>query len=234
MSGPPVDPECAAVGDDLTALALGTLSGRERATVVGHLERCPDCAAELEELSAAADALLTVVPEEAPPDGFAARTVALMGGRPDPRAGVVARTGRRPARWRVAAVAAAVVVALGIGLGVGRALAPSGGAGSSGGARTAALSSPSGATGTVVVSPGGGGWLVMTVADVPASGEVTCVVTLADGSHRTVGRFSLSTGYASPAYGSWAVHLPVPASSVRSVAVVDAHGATVASATLPS
>ncbi len=62
MDPAPLDPECSAARDDLAALAIGTLTGRERAELLDHLERCARCAAELEELSAAADALVTLIP----------------------------------------------------------------------------------------------------------------------------------------------------------------------------
>jgi hypothetical protein len=38
----------------------------------------------------------------------------------------------------------------------------------------------------------------MTVHDAPASGLVSCTLTLKDGSHQTVGTFKVSDGY-----GSW-------------------------------
>ena len=40
MEPSPLDPECSAARDDLAALAIGTLAGRERAELLGHLERC--------------------------------------------------------------------------------------------------------------------------------------------------------------------------------------------------
>ena len=58
-----------------------------------------------------------------------------------------------------------------------------------------------------------------------ATGTVTCSIVLHDGTRREVGRFSLADGY-----GSWVASLPVPASSVRTVSMVDGHGALVAAA----
>ncbi|HEX3946256.1 MAG TPA: zf-HC2 domain-containing protein [Acidimicrobiales bacterium] len=226
------DPRCQAIHDDLAALATGTLTGRERAAVLDHLEHCPYCVAELEELSAVADELMTLVPEVAPPDGFAERTVALMKAEPK----LVRPPARQPAFRRVLAVAAAVVV-LALGVGIGAVIASpgstgSGGNGSSGGrsgVRTAALQSTSGAQGTVVLAGDHPGWMVMTVDDSSTWGTVTCRVTLADGSHRVVGRFAMSSGY-----GSWTARLPVPSSSVRSVHLVGHGGAVIASAQLTS
>ncbi len=219
----PPDPRCLAIRDDLAALATGTLTGRDRSAVLEHLETCPACVAELEELAATVDALMELVPDAAPPDGFADRTVALM--RAEPSA-TVRRLPRfaRPGR-RIVAVAA-LVVALALGIGVG-ALATSGGGGTEPTIRTAALQSTSGAEGSVVVSSGQPGWLAMTVADSTAWGEVTCRVTLTDGSHRVVGRYPMSSGY-----DSWSARLPVTASAVRSVDLVEPGGSVIASAKL--
>ena len=55
---------------ELAELALGTLDGRDRATLLAHVQTCPACEAELDELSALADQLLEVAPEAEPPVGF--------------------------------------------------------------------------------------------------------------------------------------------------------------------
>lgn len=217
MDTTPTDPSCSAVRDELAALATGTLTGRERAVVAAHLDLCTDCSPELELLAATVDTLMALVPEVEPPDGFAARTTALLPLEP--------RSARPPARWRVAAVAAAVA-ALAVGVAIG-AVAGGGGGGGGGGVRTAALSSPVGATGTVVVSAGRPAWLFMRIDDKAGWGTATCRITLADGSKRIVGRFALAAGYR-----SWVVDLAVPASAVRDVAVVGADGTTIASARL--
>ncbi len=55
-------PECERYADELAELALGTMTGRERAHILTHVESCPGCQAEMEQLSLAADSLLEVVP----------------------------------------------------------------------------------------------------------------------------------------------------------------------------
>jgi hypothetical protein len=214
---PTVNPaHCDAMQDDLAALAIGALNGRDRALVLTHLEGCPGCSAELEAMSDAVDALVEVAPEASPPAGFADRTVAAMrADRPLPH---------RPNIARRAVAVAAGVVALGMGIGVGAVVTSSHG---SNAAVTGTLHSAAGPDGVVVVSSDQGGLLVMSLNDAPTSGTVTCEVTLTDGTTRVVGAFPLAEGY-----GSWRVHLPVPPSSVRSVRVVDDQGVTVASAQL--
>ena len=59
---------CEEYGDELAELALGVLTGRERARVLSHVESCPRCAEELEILSRTAD----TVRAGGPGDGAAA------------------------------------------------------------------------------------------------------------------------------------------------------------------
>jgi hypothetical protein len=212
--------ECEELHDDLAVLAIGALTGHDRARILTHLEGCPSCAAELEELSAAADALATLIPAAAPTEGFSDRTMAVI--RAEQR-------GRQQPLIRRLAAVAAVVVVLAVGGGAGAVIASSGHHAPASALWTAPLHSAEGAQGTVVlVSSGQKGWLVMNLYDAPTSGTVTCTLALDDGTHRSVGEFSLTAGY-----GSWTTPIPVPASSVRWVNVVSATGTTVASARIP-
>lgn len=215
---PTRDPECAAVRDDLASLAIGALTGVDRARVLAHLEGCASCTADVEELAAAADALIALVPDAAPPEGFADRTVELI--RAD-------RAPRRSALRRAAAVAA-VAILLAVGAGVGAVASSSGTTAPASAVRTAPLRSSVGTKGTVLlVSQGHQAWLIMALHDAPVSGLVSCSITLDRGARQEVGSFGLTDGY-----GSWSVVLPVAASTVRSVRVADATGAMIASAQL--
>ena len=216
MESTSTGPECASFQDDLAVLAVGALTGHERARLVAHLEECPQCSTKLEELSVAADALTSLIPDAIPSEGFSERTVA--------RFRAEQRVSRRPLTRRLAAVAA-VVVALALGAGAGE-LAASQGGSPAPAFLTAPLHSTVGTEGSVVLmSSGGQGWLVMNVHDAPSTGTVTCSIVLHDGTRRNVGQFSLADGY-----GSWVASLPVPATSVRTVSMVDDHGALVAAA----
>src|SRR5580658_4636816 len=73
---------CDAYADHLAELALGTLSGRERAETLAHVEGCTRCSDEVEELSKAADELLHVAPETEPPLGFEVRLLERLGVNP--------------------------------------------------------------------------------------------------------------------------------------------------------
>lgn len=211
-------PACALVRDDLALLATGGLTGRERAALLAHIDGCVACAGELEELTSAVDALFHLVPEQEPPEGFAERTIERLRG--ERRVAPSGRIGR-------AVAVAAAVVALGLGIGLGTVIGSAGTAPAANGVRTASFVSSAGAGGQVIVSSGEYPWMFVTIDDSSAWGEVTCRVTLAGGAQRVVGRFPLGVGSE-----SWSVRLPAPASSVQSVAVLDATGTTIATARL--
>jgi Putative zinc-finger len=61
---------CVQVRDLAPELALGVLTGAERAEAVAHVNECARCRALLNELSGAADVLTLLVPEKEPPPGF--------------------------------------------------------------------------------------------------------------------------------------------------------------------
>ena len=98
--------------DDLAQLALGVLTGRERARVLSAPGVVPVCAEELEQLSRAADAVVAVAPEAEPPLGFETRLFERMGieAAPATSPGDVSGLDR-------SATAAAGVAALAVGLG---------------------------------------------------------------------------------------------------------------------
>jgi hypothetical protein len=64
---------------DLTAdLALGTISGDDRARILGHISGCPACRQLVDDLSGSADALLLLAPEHEPPAGFESEVLARI------------------------------------------------------------------------------------------------------------------------------------------------------------
>ncbi len=214
---------CAAVRDDLAELALGTLSGVERSTVLSHVQFCSLCREEVDRLSAAADAILTLAPEAEPSAGFETRLFERMG--------VSAPRHRwlpRRRAGRIALAAGALVSALGAGLGVGLATAGSSLPGSVSAAPiTASLTADHSIRGEVYLSTGNPGWVFMSVDHVDMTGLATCKVETANGTTTTVGTFWLEKGT-----GSWAYELPVPASQVRTAWIVNSSGTVLASAKL--
>ena len=59
--------DCAAFQDAAAELALGILTGPDRAAALKHMERCASCQAEVASLAAAADRLLDLVPARGAP-----------------------------------------------------------------------------------------------------------------------------------------------------------------------
>ena len=68
--------------DELRALAaevaLGVLSGTERADALGHMEHCVGCRVLVEGLAQTGDSLLLLAPEADPPIGFESRVAARL------------------------------------------------------------------------------------------------------------------------------------------------------------
>ncbi|HEX3787493.1 MAG TPA: zf-HC2 domain-containing protein [Pseudonocardiaceae bacterium] len=78
------DLTCAALHDMAAELALGMLSGHERAEALAHLATCPDCRERVRELAAVGDGLLGLVPGVEPPVGFEDRVMDRLGFTPRP------------------------------------------------------------------------------------------------------------------------------------------------------
>jgi len=123
-------PSCAGVRERAPDLALGALTGPERAEVVAHLDGCPSCQALVGEYASVADALLDLAPEAEPASELAPPVLGAM--QP-------ARHRRR--RHRVAALVAAATLALTAGTGLTVALVARDGSGSASTATTSALRS---------------------------------------------------------------------------------------------
>ncbi|HEX4253870.1 MAG TPA: hypothetical protein VH089_02210, partial [Streptosporangiaceae bacterium] len=138
--------DCDKFPDVAAELALGVLTGRERAEAVPQLDRCDACREDVRELAFTGEELLQLLPEVTPPAGFAYRMqqeLCFSGNRRGRRG-----RGRGPRVARshllVTAAAAAVVLAVGGGLG---GWAVRGGAGSGAGAPAAgAVPAPGSAT----------------------------------------------------------------------------------------
>jgi hypothetical protein len=107
------------VRDLAPELALGVLSGPERAEAILHVDRCPACRAHVAELSDTVDALTLLSPEAEPPPGFERDVLRAMGVE---RAQGWRRF--RPPRW---AAAAALVCILAAGTAIGAFAAVGGG-----------------------------------------------------------------------------------------------------------
>jgi Putative zinc-finger len=69
---------CSQLRDMAPEVALGLVTGEERAVALAHLEGCAACRAEVASLAGVADELLLIGPEEPPPEGFDRRVLARL------------------------------------------------------------------------------------------------------------------------------------------------------------
>jgi hypothetical protein len=236
---PPPNP-CDEYSDDLAELALGILTGRARAATLAHVDSCPRCAEELEQLSHAADAVVSVAPEIEPPMGFEVRLFNRMGfgevpvtpesQRPRRRTGPSAWLARSP-RWVLATAAAVIALALGLSIGWSMGSGHRGGTAPEGpaGAEVAAgnLTANGSTVGSVSTFGGSRPWMIVTLADSPTDGTVTCEVVTAGGVTHKVGSFTAKDGY-----GAWGAPIRVAPQDVRKAEVVSSSGKVIATAAL--
>jgi hypothetical protein len=70
---------CAGLADVAAELALGVLTGRERAMAVAHLDNCDTCREDVRQLMATGEQLLELLPAAEPPAGFETRVLERLG-----------------------------------------------------------------------------------------------------------------------------------------------------------
>ncbi len=227
--------QCDEYAENLAELALGILTGRARAATLAHVDSCAHCAEELEQLSRAADAVVSVAPELEPSVGFEVRLFNRMGLADDPAPVPITRDrGRRgPRRWvagtpRWALASAAAVVALLVGLSVGWSIgSPSGTAHPTEAVATAALKERGNAVGSVATYGGSEPWMIVTMHGSSANGMLTCEVVTDNGVTHKIGTFSATYGYA-----AWDAPLRVAPQDVQKAVVVSSNGTVIATASL--
>lgn len=235
-------------------LALGVLTGRERAEAIAHLDGCEACREHVRQLTVTGEELLGLLPASEPPPGFETRVMERLG-MAAPRPGLMARIrqARRahraglPGRKRVnrtrrmltVAAAALVVTVSGLGgWGLHAATGPSA-TGPSATVpsatvpsadsllNTASLVSPDHqAVGEVFLHNSSPRWLYMSVGiDSGESGIVTCELVGRDGHVVTLGKFWLEDGY-----GSWGSPDPLDRGPFTGAELVSGDGTVLATA----
>ena len=250
---------CAEFADAAAELALGVLTGRERARALAHLDQCEACRENVRQLTVTGEELVGLLPAIEPPAGFETRVMERLGlGTPAPaparqlgparrfglkladwtggvRTGGVS-TGRggvsRPRRILAAAAVAVAVIAAGLG-GWGLHGATSSPAASP--LSSAALLTASHQTaGTVYLYDAGSRWLYMSVnirsgSGAADNGTVICQVEGPGGHVTTVGSFQLANGY-----GYWGSPAPATNGPLTGARLVTAGGTVLATATFPA
>jgi len=213
----PPDGRCAHVWAGLPEVALGIADGDERALALEHVAQCSDCRRQLDELSAVADALVSLSPEHEPPPGFEARVLdRLTKGR------AAARPPRR--RWRLGfagaalAGAAAAAIALVLATGPDRRLASQYRAALDGAHgryfASARLQATDGTrVGTVFAYQGSPSWLFYVVDDRYRTGVYGEQLVTRSGKIVRLQPFRFVRA-------SWGVAIPVPVRDVAAVRLI--------------
>lgn len=235
---------CREFSDVAAELALGVLTGRERAQALAHLDHCVSCREEVRQLTATGEGLLGLLPSVEPPAGFEARVMDRLGIAAPAPASRTSWTSRLPLRGRkhahqaatgqarpagrtrralaLAAVALAVVAA---GLG-GWGLRPGTPAPAGAPLSSATLLSASHqAAGKIFLYEGSSRWLYMSVNMPAGNGTVICELESGDGHITTVGSFRLTDGS-----GYWGSPVPATQGSLTGARLVGPGGTILATA----
>jgi hypothetical protein len=206
------DMTCAELADVATELALGVLTGRERAAALAHLDTCDACREEVRQLMATSDQLLALLPPVEPPAGFETRVLDRLGlSVPAGESREPSRTATPPTltpptltpptpgrRWRPARG----------GTRPGAARPGGTPAGPGGTARPGGTSRPGGpgrvrralaatAVGLAVIAAGLGGWRIGAGSPAPATSSAAGPLTsasLLSATHQNVGDIFLYSG----------------------------------------
>lgn len=215
-------------------LALGLVSGDDRAQALAHTAACPSCQAEVDQLAVVADRLLLLAPEAEPPSGLVDRVTAVFDAAPLAR-----RTSPRRIRW-LAAAAVLVVVAAAAGTAGWAASRPDrrtreyvGALRTLGGSslRAAVLRTPDGTpAGELFTYRGRTSWIFVSIeAGNVADGAYRVVLQPSGATAATLGTVTVVAGR-----GSLGATTGLDATRLWSVSVVDGAGRPVAGAALGS
>jgi hypothetical protein len=231
---------CGEFGGVAAELALGVLTGRERAQAVAHLDQCDSCREHVRQLSLTGEEMLGLVPSREPPAGFESRVMARLGlAEPAPAmapsaGGSGSKSDKSPVRWsrRMLTMAAVALAVVACGLG-GWALRGVTGSTSGGGStaqaplREATLTSATDQNeGKVYLYDGSPRWLYMGVDTHDTSDKtVICQLETRSGRVITIGSFQLQGGY-----GAWGSPDSVAASDVTGARITSMDGTVLASA----
>lgn len=240
---------CAEFADAAAELALGVLTGRERARALAHLDRCEACRENVRQLTVTGEELVGLLPAIEPPAGFETRVMERLGlGTPAPgparQLSPARRFGRKLADWigggwagrggvsyprRMLAAAATAVAVIAAGLGGWGLHAATSSPAASPLSSAALLTASHQTAGQVYFYDSGSRWLYMSVDIGSGSGTVICQVEGPDGHLTTVGSFRLTGGY-----GYWGSPDPVTNGPLTGARLVTTTGTVLATATFPA
>ena len=233
-------------------LALGVLTGRERAQALAHLDHCASCREKVRQLTATGEGLLGLLPSVEPPAGFEARVMDRLGlaapaPSPSPASQAswisrISHPGRKPAR-RSATGQAQAGQANSAGAGprgrragsrrgrpgrVGPAFRHLGSSRDPAELRHPALRQPPG-SGKNLSYESSSRWLYMSVYLPAGNGTVICEVQSRNSHITTVGSFRLTDGH-----GYWGSPVPATQGPLTGARLVGPGGTVLATATFHS
>lgn len=227
---------CAEFADVAAELALGVLTGRERADALVHLDHCDACREHVSQLTMTGEELLGLLPSREPPQGFETRVMARLGMTPAVTTAPFGEKTRSGAKLghrgrRLLAAAAAVVALAGSALGGWGLHAVTAPKPATALSSAALLTAAHDKVGEIYVYNGTRRWMYMSVDldSTHRTGTVICQMEEADGQVVNVGTFKLADGYGS--WGSPAWTGGQPPVSARLIAT---DGTVLASATFPA
>jgi hypothetical protein len=221
---------CSQLRDVAPDVALGILTGEERAVALAHLEGCAACRADVASLAGVADELLLTGPEATPPGGFDRRVLARLTEVRAAEAPSPARSGRpahlhrrarrrRPDRRRLAVGATLATAAAAVVL-VAAVLVTSDDPPSSTAERAEMTTGVGEVVGTATVRSGNPATVAVDVPGweeaVPAGATYWLAIELDDGS-RTMTHIGTDATW-------WQVPLEGDADEVATVSVLDGDG----------
>jgi len=220
-------------------LALGVLTGRERAAALEHLDRCETCRTSVRQLSMTGEELLGLLPAIEPPPGFETRVLDRLGiAATAPTApsrggrirrlgwtGHTSRTGATGPARRTLAAAAVLVAVLASVIGGWSMRAATSHPASSALSSASLLSTSHQAVGKIFIYDGNPRWVYMSLYMEKEKGTVTCQLVGTDGHVTTLGTFPIDDGY-----GAWGSADPVDNGSLSGARLVDASGKILATA----
>ena len=202
--------------DDSTRLklALGELTGRDRADALAHVAACPTCREQVQALVETTEQLVLTAPDAEPPAGFESAVIARL---------TAAAPRRRPRRWQVMAAAAIAVVVVAAAVGIGVRVA---GQGHSELAETAMFTPDGRDVGRAWRYEAHPTWVLVSVPrwrvwELSGDGphEYRLHAELDDGTHRDLGALEFATRS-----GAWGTTTTVDANRIRTVTVTDTKG----------
>ena len=242
---------CAEFADAAAELALGVLTGRERARALAHLDQCEACRENVRQLTVTGEELVGLLPTIEPPAGFETRVMERLGlgtpatsPAPDPvrQLSPARRFGLKLADWigggwtgrggvsrprRILAATAVAVAVIAAGLGGWGLHATTSSPTASALSSATLLTASHQTAGQIYFYDAGSRWVYMSV-NLGSAGNSTviCQVEGPDGHVTTVGSFRLTGGY-----GYWGSPDPVTSGQLTGARLVTTTGTVLATAT---